>query len=179
MPPEVLSELRDLHVPDAPGWWPPAPGWWLMALLALALATCLHLLWKRRRHALAPLKHAIVELEACNRALESRTLAPMPYLDRVNDLLKRLLIFGYGENHLAGLSSDAWTRALLEFLRRFSKSKSPIRLEASLLGEFRYRPHTHRDTSPDLQSDLQSACERLGQGLKLVLAKLAPPQVSP
>ena len=28
--------LRDLHLPDAIGWWPPAPGWWVLFVLALA-----------------------------------------------------------------------------------------------------------------------------------------------
>jgi hypothetical protein len=33
-------DLRDIHVPAAPGWWPPAPGWWIVGacvLLALVL----------------------------------------------------------------------------------------------------------------------------------------------
>jgi hypothetical protein len=29
MNPEEL-DLRDIQLPDAPGWWPPAPGWWLL-----------------------------------------------------------------------------------------------------------------------------------------------------
>jgi Domain of unknown function (DUF4381) len=32
-----LPQLRDIHLPAEPGWWPPAPGWWLLALLVLAL----------------------------------------------------------------------------------------------------------------------------------------------
>jgi hypothetical protein len=37
MTPGAALELRDIHLPAAPGWWPPAPGWWLLALLLLVL----------------------------------------------------------------------------------------------------------------------------------------------
>ena len=30
-------QLRDIHLPADPGWWPPAPGWWLLAAVLVAL----------------------------------------------------------------------------------------------------------------------------------------------
>ena len=44
---ELLAQLRDVHVPQAPGWWPPAIGWWLVGFLLLALILGA-LLWLRR-----------------------------------------------------------------------------------------------------------------------------------
>ncbi len=44
-------ELRDIHLPAAPGWWPPAPGWWVLAGL-VAIATiwiCIRLRRRTRR----------------------------------------------------------------------------------------------------------------------------------
>ena len=41
---ENALPLRDLHLPDAIGWWPPAPGWWVViALLAAGLG---YLAWR-------------------------------------------------------------------------------------------------------------------------------------
>jgi integrase len=39
--------LRDIHLPAAPGLWPPAPGWWLLAAILLAIA--IFALWYRAR----------------------------------------------------------------------------------------------------------------------------------
>ena len=50
--------LRDIHVADAPPWWPPAPGWWILAGLALVVAgSLLFLAWRRRRR-----RHAVARL---------------------------------------------------------------------------------------------------------------------
>ena len=31
MPTTTQLDLRDIHLPEAIGWWPPAIGWWLLA----------------------------------------------------------------------------------------------------------------------------------------------------
>ena len=45
-------ELRDIHMPAPPSWWPPAPGWWLLAAIAVGVAVFLFLYlrkkWKQR-----------------------------------------------------------------------------------------------------------------------------------
>jgi uncharacterized protein DUF4381 len=35
--PDPLAQLRDIHLPEPVGWWPPAPGWWIIALLLFLL----------------------------------------------------------------------------------------------------------------------------------------------
>ena len=41
-------ELRDIHLPADPSWWPPAPGWWILATLIIGLALWFGF-WLRRR----------------------------------------------------------------------------------------------------------------------------------
>lgn len=42
-------QLRDIHLPPAPAWWPLAPGWWMLAVLALLAVVAVAVLWRRRR----------------------------------------------------------------------------------------------------------------------------------
>lgn len=41
-------ELRDIHLPADPSWWPPAPGWWILAVLTIGLAVWFGLAMRRR-----------------------------------------------------------------------------------------------------------------------------------
>lgn len=41
--------IRDIHLPELPGWWPIAPGWWLLLILIIVLVTLLPWLLKKLR----------------------------------------------------------------------------------------------------------------------------------
>lgn len=45
-PDELL--LRDIHLPEPIGWWPPAIGWWLLAGIAIGLILAVVLWWRWR-----------------------------------------------------------------------------------------------------------------------------------
>ncbi|MCY4041502.1 MAG: DUF4381 domain-containing protein [Gammaproteobacteria bacterium] len=177
MSPDVLSELRGLHLPEPPGFLPPAPGWWLLLVVLFAAAMAAYWRYRQRARSMRPLREAMTDLGACNLALLQGELAPMPYLDSVNALLKRLLVHGYGKTEIIHLSSDGWVRTLDQFLRASLKSDAGVRIETTLLGEFRYRPHSHPESSSCLQDELKTACEQLGYGLKVAMTTLAPPEV--
>ena len=179
MLPEALSQLADLALPTIPGWWPPAPGWWLVVILVPASCALILRVLRRLKTRQRPLHLALEEIEALNRALATGELSPLPYLDQVNALLKRLLIHGYGEGQVARLSSDEWARALGDFLRRQTKPNAEQRIETSLLGEFRYRPHGRLESQGSDQGDILAACQRLGANLRTALNGLYPPELAP
>jgi len=63
--PAGAPELRDIHVPPDPSWWPPAPGWWLLAMLVLALLFAAALAWRYVRRRRRARRLAWQELETC------------------------------------------------------------------------------------------------------------------
>ncbi|MBD8881113.1 DUF4381 domain-containing protein [Rhodanobacter sp. 7MK24] len=50
--PQNGPELRDIHLPPAPSWWPLAPGWWAMIVLVLlaVIVAAWFLLHRHRQH---------------------------------------------------------------------------------------------------------------------------------
>ena len=48
--PDLVQQLRDIHVPPEPSWWPLAAGWWIIVALlcCLVLAVLLWRWWNRR-----------------------------------------------------------------------------------------------------------------------------------
>ena len=62
---DPLAELRDIHLPQAIGWWPPAIGWWIVAGLLLAALLYAYSKWRKvhadntyRRQAVSELDQA-------------------------------------------------------------------------------------------------------------------------
>jgi hypothetical protein len=105
--------LRDIHLPDALGWWPLAPGWWFLILLAASgLVYFLYkefLKWRRnaaRRVALSELRRVRTEYEAGADAL---VLAK-----ELSELLRRATLAYAPRGEVAGLTGESW----LEWLDR-------------------------------------------------------------
>ena len=121
--------LRDIHLPEAVGWWPQAPGWWLLAGLALLLAASL--LWLRRQYRRRRYRRlALRELEQ---------LAGLPAAELavgLSRLLRRAALSHFPRGECAGLSGEAW----LAFLDRpFVERPFSQGIGRSLL-EAPYRP---------------------------------------
>ena len=106
MDPEQIP-LRDLHLPEAVGWWPLAPGWWvLLALVLLGILLVVHKAWVRWR-ADAARRIALQELA---RLESSWRDAPNPVLlaTRLSELLRRAMLAYAPRQDVAGLTGQAW-----------------------------------------------------------------------
>jgi hypothetical protein len=139
----MLQQLRGLHAPSAPGWWPPAPGWWLLALLLLVCVYFVSRLMIRRWKKAQPWRHAgriyaDLHAEYLNEAIDNAT-----YVHRTNELLKRLLIHA---DHLgdARRATDTGWLALLE--SRFG-SEGFIDGPGTVLGNGRFTPEFESDAA--------------------------------
>ena len=102
-------ELRDIHLPAEPGWWPPAPGWWLLAALALIV------LWFLVRAALRARRRRrrLLTVERELSALLDRYPEPdVQRLAALSDLARRLCR-RYAPRHMT-LTGEAWLTFLDE-----------------------------------------------------------------
>ncbi len=133
---DPLSQLRDIHMPVEPGWWPPAPGWWVLAILVLAAIGILiwRLMRSYRRN--APRRQALAELAAAKRAFEDGSIDGREYINRCNALLKRLWVHALGRQDIAPLNGDAWLAHLDQVAGSNQFSDGP----GAVLGNARFAP---------------------------------------
>lgn len=138
MNPDALP-LRDIHLPEAIGWWPPAIGWWLLALVVLAGGVWLlwYVLHQRRKEQVLDI--ALQELEQLPARYGVNT---KELLRELAVLLRRVAISRYGRGRVAGLTGIAWVNFLDEQAGRTLFGKQLTHL----LTEVPYRPETQADT---------------------------------
>jgi hypothetical protein len=139
---DLLQQLRDIHVPDAPGWWPPAPGWWLLAILLLAAVVwgVLEALTAARRR--RPIRRAQRLYQEIYRRRQSGQLTAREYLNESNELIKRLLIHGLGEDAARRANGADW----LAMLDRHAQEPDFTAGPGAALGDLRFRPEIDTDT---------------------------------
>jgi hypothetical protein len=130
-------DLRDIHLPPTPSWFPPAPGWWLLALVLLvAIALGVRMLlrqWRERRWR----QRVATELDRIA-AMHAAQPDTVRLAADVSQLLRRasLLI----EPNAAALQGDAW----LAFLDRQFDEASGAPRDAAAHDQARFRTATGR-----------------------------------
>ena len=142
MNPDLLQQLRDIHLPTAPGWWPPAIGWWLLAALLAAALVWLGIRLVRRWRRFRPARAAERLYRGIDEQLRAGAISPAEYAHRANELLKRFALYGARNQAMATESGDRWLRYLDERYGQMAFSRGAGRC----LGGARFRPEFAIDT---------------------------------
>ena len=100
--------LRDIHLPEAIGWWPPALGWWLLAILIPLSIALMFWLYKRatRKTAIRTAKKLLLQIKQDPQRDNSQKLKEL------SALIRRVAISTTARNECAGVTGQQW----LEFL---------------------------------------------------------------
>lgn len=106
MDPEQIP-LRDLHLPEAIGWWPLAPGWWVVLALLLAAAVWATRQYLRGRARGAARRHALRRLRELTAEYE-RHQDTVAFTSSLSALLRRTMLAYAPRPEIAGLTGDAW-----------------------------------------------------------------------
>ncbi len=100
-------ELRDIHLPDPIGWWPPAPGWWIVLLLLILLAVAAVMFWRHfRRPRIKQL--ALAELQS----IQASGQTDQQQLQALSAWLRRVAMSLSGRQGVAALTGEAWLKYL-------------------------------------------------------------------
>ena len=106
-PSDPLAALRDIHAPDAPGFWPPAPGWIALAGLAVVLGLAAAVMAARRWRAERFRHEALASL----RSLHARHVAGAPDGEiamELSALVRRVALARHPREEVAGLTGERW-----------------------------------------------------------------------
>lgn len=104
----TLLDLKDIHEPEAIGWWPPAIGWWILAIAVPLLIIFLIWVYKRltRKTALKTAKKILFQIK------QDASRNNLQKLCDLSVLVRRVAISLSPREKAAGLTGRQW----LEFL---------------------------------------------------------------
>jgi len=140
--------LKDIHLPDAVGWWPPAPGWWLSAVfLILLLGLCAYLYKRLTR------KTALKSAQKLLQQLRQQPVDKRQTLTELSSLLRRAAISTGNRNEVAALNGEQW----LAYLDRNMPDAPFSQGVGRCLADVHYRPALTDDIPFDA---LFAVCER-------------------
>jgi hypothetical protein len=138
MNPASGPELRDIHLPPAPGWWPPAPGWWIVAAIVLAAAVYVArevYLSTKRRHVR---RVVMAELDRC---IENGRDDPAVLAASLSQFLRRLALRAAPE--AAAYSGERW----IGYLDRQAQTDEFSHGPGRVLLDAPFKPQMHYDAA--------------------------------
>jgi hypothetical protein len=105
MPPIEELPIRDIHLPETIGWFPPAIGWWILAFLIPVCTFLIIILIKRLRQktAVKLARKLIKQLEHDDKLSDRQKVC------EISSLLRRVAISTSQQgDDIAGLTGRAW-----------------------------------------------------------------------
>ncbi|UOA09499.1 DUF4381 domain-containing protein [Methylobacter sp. S3L5C] len=102
--PTTQLPLKDIHLPEAIGWWPPAIGWWLLAVLIPLFIVFLYWLYKRltRKTAIKTAKKQLAFIKQYSVVDNDKKLRELSML------LRRVAISVTSRTEVASLTGRQW-----------------------------------------------------------------------
>lgn len=140
MNPTVL-DLKDIHEPEAIGWWPPAIGWWILAVAIPLLIILLVWLYKRltRKTAIKTSRKILVQIK------QDATRDNLQKLCDLSVLIRRVAISISPREKAAGLTGRQWLAFLDTSVKGAPFSEGVGRLLAD--APYRNTPPTEQEIS--------------------------------
>jgi hypothetical protein len=138
---DLLQQLRDIHLPAPPLWWPPAPGWWLVAIAVLAALA--YAVYRARRAIIRrrPIREARRQYVSLYGAYQRGEITATAYLHQANELLKRLYVHALHVDVARRANDVDW----LAFLDARSGGNAFSEGPGSQLGNQRFSAHPEVD----------------------------------
>ena len=92
MPTDLIQQLRDIHEPAAPGFWPLSISWWVLFSVVFVLLICsvVWIVW--RNHRLAPYKRIRNMARDLTQQREAGVIDALSYASGINLIFKELLV---------------------------------------------------------------------------------------
>lgn len=143
MDPQEALQLRDIHLPGSPDFWPPALGWWL--LLTVILCFLFWLVVKVKRRIRKKKQHQILFDKFEGLALKLREHPDNEVLAEINILLRQLAIAHYPRAEIASLTGGDW----LHFLDESGKTQGFSRGAGRILMDAPYRSDNLRNLNTE------------------------------
>lgn len=112
---DPLAELKDIHLPEIIGWWPPALGWWLLLVLSLVVLLLVLVGIRKKRERMAPYRAAMKEFDRITVDYRTHNDA-IKLSQQLSILLRRIAISVMPRSEVAGLTGEMW----LEYLDKLS-----------------------------------------------------------
>jgi hypothetical protein len=135
-PKEVLSQLKDIHLPPPVSWWPLAPGWYiallLLSIICYVLGKILYKHWRK----IYRKRFAVKQMQRLEKRYLQQPTAKI--IAKAAMLLKQVVMVKYPRNRVAGLHGEEW----LIFLDTITKTQDYTQGAGKLLIKVPYQKHS-------------------------------------